>query len=136
MSDVERLEVIKMNLLHRHVNEADIEWLISTVEEQQKDIEHYEKLNGSLRKGLEGMLREIERLKKEIEEQQKEIEMWISGKIIAVSTKSEMDRLREALEFYADDTNHEYELTYDMARVNESKVMEDNGAIAKAALKE
>lgn len=44
------------------------------------------------------------------------------------------DRYESVLEFYADEENHEYDVTYEMADVIESRVMEDNGELARKAL--
>ena len=45
------------------------------------------------------------------------------------------DRYESVLEFYADEENHEYEVTYDMADVIESHVMKDNGELAREVLR-
>jgi hypothetical protein len=47
---------------------------------------------------------------------------------------AEVEALRDALQFYANEDNHEYEAAYGKASVMESEVMEDYGKIARQAL--
>lgn len=46
-----------------------------------------------------------------------------------------MADMKKALEFYANEDNHEYEIDYDMCDIDESEVMKDYGAVASNALK-
>lgn len=50
-------------------------------------------------------------------------------------TQKENKRLREALEFYADECNNHYFADYPDSYLTESKVMEDDGNKARQALK-
>lgn len=45
-----------------------------------------------------------------------------------------MAEIKEALEFYANEDNHDYGIDYDMCEIDESEVMKDYGKKAKAAL--
>lgn len=64
MSDVERLEKIKEFLRYRRGEFPDnARWLVSTVKEQQKEIESWKELHGSLSKRATYLNKENARLR-------------------------------------------------------------------------
>ncbi|WP_313430059.1 hypothetical protein [Siminovitchia terrae] len=119
--DKERLEDIKENSLfgigHRTMTKENFNWIVSTVEEQQKEIEMYKNL---VAKGTE---RRVEDNKE-----------WFGAQSVLVEENA---RLRKALEFYADGNNYEFETIVSDCDIEvESKILEDTGEKARQALKE
>lgn len=113
--DKERLKQIKLDWDYAFESEQkldpdDMEWLISTVEEQQKEIECFKD---------EYQVRRVELLEEHIDRLEKQ-----------------NNRLREALEFYADEYNwHEENTGSPYQPYYESDASKDGGAKARQALK-
>lgn len=118
MTDQERLEEIQQSWHEscgdvRLLDPENVDWLINTVKDQQTKMKMMEQ-------AIEDDQEVKERLNILAEERQKEIE-----------------RLREALEFYTDENKYEFETIVSDCDIEvESKILEDGGEKAREALKE
>ncbi|CDQ39508.1 hypothetical protein [Virgibacillus salexigens] len=84
---------------------------------------------------IDYLIQQTERVQ-ELEKDNKRLKDLNSNNLpVMRSMHEKTERYKQTLEFYADESNHEYEVTYDMADVIESEVMKDYGNKAREALK-